>query len=157
MTAAVVKLHTQYSDGTSSDSTETYDQLALDAFRMNAVQAISESLPATRASMTAAILDTMDAQRVMLVAALGTAIPVQYVLPGDGKLAKMPDESVLSVGPDGAVYLDGLRLGTAMVAKLVQAGKSIYGLGKSVPTWWRWTGTTWASVPAGTFDANILK
>jgi hypothetical protein len=77
------------------------------------------------------------------------------ILPGEaGRLLTLPDESVLSVGAEGQVYLDGRRLGTAMVAKLTQVGKSIYGRGKTDGKWWRWTGSAWTE--AADVDAGLL-
>lgn len=91
----------------------------------------------------------------MMTRMLVKTVPPQTILPGSTDLALMPDDSVLSVGANGEVYADGLRLGQNAVAKLVRVGKSVYGLGKTVRVWWKWTGTTWA--PAPDVDPNLLS
>jgi hypothetical protein len=74
--------------------------------------------------------------------------------PGATGLLVMPDASVLSIGATGEVYRDGRRLGTAMVAKLVQVGASIYGRGFTDGKWWRWNGTAWVETPD--VDSRLL-
>jgi hypothetical protein len=80
---------------------------------------------------------------------------VEELLPGSPNLATMPDQSVLSLGGMGEVYLDGRRLGAARVAKLVRVGVSIYGRGATDGQWYRWTGTGW--VVQAQVDTNLLQ
>lgn len=76
------------------------------------------------------------------------------LLPGASGLLTMPDESVLSVGALGEVYLDGRRLGAARVSKLIQLGTSIYGKGATDGKLYRWTGTGWVVITD--FDTALL-
>lgn len=82
------------------------------------------------------------------------ALVVEELLPGSSNLVTMPDQSVLSLGAAGEVYLDGRRLGSARVAKLVRVGVSIYGVGATNNQWYRWTGTGW--VVQADIDTNLL-
>jgi hypothetical protein len=146
--SALLKATIQYSDGSSAEETFTFDDLFLKSQRDNMVAAVLQAnaqiMPLEQAAQLAVLRQVRD-----------EAAPVQYALPGDGLLLRMPDDSALSVGADGAVYLDANRLGTAMVSKLAQVGKSIYGLGKTTPIWWRWTGSTWTAVTS--FDPGLLR
>jgi hypothetical protein len=76
------------------------------------------------------------------------------MMPWDGASMVLADGTILSLAATGEVYLDGRRLGTARVAKLVQVGKSTYGRGATDGKWWRWSGTGWFEVPD--FDARLL-
>lgn len=80
---------------------------------------------------------------------------VLELLPGSPDLVTMPDESVLSVGAGGEVYLDGRRLGAARVAKLIQLGTSVYGRGATDGKLYRWTGTGWVVITD--YDTALIK
>ena len=126
--------YTETVDGVAHPHSIVYDDVS-DAAMMGKKQAVA----------------TMEA--VALASALSGPIPPSYVPPD--RFATMPDGSILTVGTDGSVYLDGGRLGAAKVSKLVRFGKSVYGLGLTSPLWWQWTGSTWVQVT--TFDSSILK
>jgi len=81
--------------------------------------------------------------------------PPQVVLPGDGSRAIMPDKSVISLGAGGEIYRDAVQLPGVLARQAVQYGITIYAQGKTNPSWWKWTGTTWTQVV--NIDAAILK
>jgi hypothetical protein len=66
--------------------------------------------------------------------------------PGEAGVCTMPDGSLISVGAEGQVYVDGRRIGTNKVAKVVSFGLSVYALGATDGKWWRWTGSGWTAV-----------
>lgn len=74
--------------------------------------------------------------------------PGQYVTAADGAL--------ISMDASGAVYRDGLQMKGIAAAKLAVVGKSIYGLGKTIPSWWLWNGTNWGIAPVTAIDPNIF-
>jgi len=66
----------------------------------------------------------------------------------------MPDGSLISLKTGGAVFRDAEQL-PGVAARQVRAyGSRIYAQGLTVPTWWRYTGTSW--VQAVAFDPLIL-
>lgn len=102
-----------------------------------------------------------ETMRENMAAGLTYAAPPRVVLPGSSgsgaqdSFARMPDESILTVGKNGEVYLDAVRLGAARVSKLVQFGRSVFGHGATDGKWYRWTGLVWSVLDD--FDASILK
>jgi hypothetical protein len=85
---------------------------------------------------------------------IAKAAPI-YIPPAS--FAVMPDGQVLSRGVNGEVYRDGRQLPGVACAKIVQIGKSIFALGRTVPSWWQWNGANWGAAPVTDFDPNVLK
>lgn len=77
------------------------------------------------------------------------------LVPGGTGAAVTPDGSLLTVGADGEVYRDGAQLPGVAARQVVRFGISVYAQGKTVPDWYRWTGSSWARVTA--VDARVLK
>jgi hypothetical protein len=128
------------------------------AFKATENAPFSQALAdAVKTALTALIAPAAQATAVanaaiMQAMLMSSTAPI-YIPPS--QFAVMPDESVLTVGVGGEVYLDGVRLGTARVTKLVKFGRSVFGLGKTDGLWWQWTGTTWINVTQ--LDGSILK
>lgn len=144
----VVKL----ADGSqqTSDTTVTVDDVAE-----------KEMQDTTQRALTASTRETMNdvagvnAAAMLQVLRAADQQPPQYLKPGDGQFAAMPNGQMLSVGLNGEIYLDAVQLAGVAAAKLVQFGLSIYAQGKTQPSWWKWTGSAWTQVTA--FDPSILK
>jgi hypothetical protein len=81
-----------------------------------------------------------------------SAIP-QFVPPMP--YARLPNGQVLTLGPNGEVYRDGIRLGKAAAQLIVQVGSSVLLLGKTDPKWWQWTGSAWSG-PLLEVDLTLL-
>lgn len=76
---------------------------------------------------------------------------------GPGSYAIAFDGSLLSMDAAGAVYLNGRQMAGIAASKLAVVGKSIYGLGKTVPSWWLWGGANWGTAPVTNIDPNIFS
>lgn len=83
---------------------------------------------------------------------LGKAQP-QFVPPMP--YARLPSGQVLTLGPNGEVYKDGVRLGTSAAQLIVQVGATVLLKGKTDPRWWQWTGTAWVGPLASVDDALL--
>lgn len=81
-----------------------------------------------------------------------TPPPPAVVVPG-GR-ARLPDGSVISLGAGGEVYRDAVQLPGVAARQAVQVGLHLYAQGKTTPSWWSWTGSTWVAVTK--FDPAIL-
>lgn len=69
--------------------------------------------------------------------------------------AVMPSGQLLTLGPNGEVYSDGIRLGGSAAQLIVQVGTTVLLLGKTIPKWWKWTGTAWFG-PLAEVDLTLL-
>lgn len=98
-----------------------------------------------RANIDAAVAHQMAAYDKAADAVLSGKAP-RYLLPGDGQRAFDATDAILTVGADGAVYRDGVRLGGAFVSALCCYGATIVGKGKTDGQTYRWDGTRWLVV-----------
>lgn len=98
---------------------------------------------------------------IMLAAAVASnavdklAGPGRVYPGGSDDHATMPDGSILTLGVNGEVYRDGQQLPGVAARQIIQFGTSLYAQGKTVPSWWRWTGAAWVAVTA--FDPAVLN
>jgi hypothetical protein len=78
----------------------------------------------------------------------------RYLGPGATPIA---DENggIIAIRGDGAVFRNGIRLGGAMTQKALLYGDGLYMKGKTVPTWWSWTGSAWVELK-GELDPAIF-
>jgi hypothetical protein len=81
------------------------------------------------------------------------AKPPRYLTPGDNQKAFDANDCILSITADGAVFKDGVRLGTSMVQKLCVYGNTVLAKGKTDGLTWKWDGTKWTQV---TVDSTVI-
>jgi len=97
---------------------------------------------------------TWDEAELAKKRALDLPVPVYITWPGN--FAQDSTGALLSLDANGAVYRDGRQMKGVAASKIVVAGKAIYALGKTVPSWWAWGGQQWVG-PITDGDPNILK
>lgn len=84
-------------------------------------------------------------------------LPVPIYITGPGTYAPDPVGALLSMDASGAVYRDAKPMKGIAAQKLCVVGRSIYGKGKTVPSWWLWNGTNWGTLPVTDGDPTILN